>query len=315
MYDGLTLSSFLARWRPFLEGSKVIDLVILDACDRETNAGLEEELRRGAATVLVLSRQGRERELVFVNPGARAGLFLWQKSGLRRAKPHSRRRRQEAAFLRRRLAGAVLLSTRQHGRDRVVSLELAGSDELGEPLDLALHVCLTGRRANLVLESAGRVVNAWRPGPRYGEPFRPAKSGAATVGEYLEGRREGTLAPRRKRSLAGELVAGVDGISSTAVAELFRRVGLAPDVVCEQLDAEVLRRLAAESDRLIASAGEVRFHPAERVLSCLPLAGLGGSRPATEEDEAALVAHLEREHRREALVARLQTELNRMAGR
>ncbi|MCK4594712.1 hypothetical protein KAU45_09430, partial [bacterium] len=109
MYDGLTLASYLSLWRPFLEGAKVIDVVILDAVDRETNTNLEDELRRGAAVVFVSSHHGEERELVFVNPGARSGVFLWKGKGLRWAKPRSRRRRQDAAFLRRRLAGARII--------------------------------------------------------------------------------------------------------------------------------------------------------------------------------------------------------------
>ncbi|MCX7020795.1 MAG: NFACT family protein, partial [bacterium] len=240
MYDGLTLSSYLTHWRPLIEGTKVIDVLILDAVDRVTNAELEEELRAGAAVVFVLGGRGEERELVFVNPGVRSGAFLWNKTGLRWAKPRSIRRKQEAGFLRRRLAGAVVTSTEQQGRDRLFRLDLRGTDELGDPISLALHFSLTGRRANLTLEAEEKVVYAWRSGPRYGEPFQPVSGGVWTVGEYVGGRRSGEITPRRKRSLAGELVAGVDGVSSTAVTELFRRLSLAPDVVFDQLGAETL---------------------------------------------------------------------------
>jgi hypothetical protein len=315
MYDGLTLRSYLSRWRPLLEGARVIDVVILDAADRGTRAELEDELRVGAAVVFVLGGGGEERELVFVNPGARSGAFLWEGAGLRWAKPRSARRKQEAGFLRRRLAGAVVSAAEQHGRDRLFRLELRGSDELGDPTSLALHLCLTGRRANVVLEAGHRVVYAWRSGPRYGEPFQPVSGGVRTVGEYLERRRSGEITPRRKRSLAGELVAGVDGVSSTAVTELFHRLSAAPDVVYDQLDAETLDRLAAEGDRLIASAGGVRFYPDAGVVSSLTLVGLGDSRPATEGDETALVARFEREHRRASLAERLRGELDRISGR
>ena len=315
MYDGLTLSSYLSRWRPLLEGAKVIDALILDAADRSTNAELEDELRAGAAVVFVLGGGGEERELVFVNPGARSGVFLWKKAGLRWAKPRSVRRKQEAGFLRRRLAGAVVSAAQQHGRDRLFRLYLRGSDELGDPASLALHISLTGRRANLVLEAEQRVIYALRSGPRYGEPFQPVSGGVGTVGEYVAGRRSGEITPRRKRSLAGELVVGVDGVSSTAVTELFRRLSLAPDVVFDQLNAEALDLLAAEGDRLIASADEVRFYPASGVVSSLSLLGLGESRPATEEDETFLVARFEREHRRATLAARLRGELDRISGR
>ncbi|MCX7022035.1 MAG: NFACT RNA binding domain-containing protein, partial [bacterium] len=119
----------------------------------------------------------------------------------------------------------------------------------------------------------------------------------------------------RKRSLAGELVAGVDGVSSSAVTELFRRLSLAPDVVFDQLNAETLDLLAAEGDRLIASAGEVRFYADAGVVSSLSLLGLGESRPATEEDETAMIARYEREYRRATLAARLRGELDRISGR
>jgi hypothetical protein len=315
MYDGLTLSSYLSRWRPLLEGSKVIDVLILDAADRGTNAELEVELRAGAAVVFVLGGGGGERELVFVNPGTRSGAFLWKKAGLRLAKPRSLRRKQEAGFLRRRLAGAVVTAVEQRGRDRLFHLNLRGSDELGEPTSMALHFCLTGRRANIVLEAEQRVIYAWRSGPRYGEPFQSVSGGIETVGEYLGGRRSGAILPRRRRGLAGELVAGVDGVSSTAVTELFRRLSLAPDVVYDQLDAGTLDLLAAEGDRLIASAGEVRFYPVAGVVSSLPLLGADASRPVAEEDEMTLVARFEREHRRATLAARLQSELDRLSGR
>jgi hypothetical protein len=315
MYDGLTLCSYISRWRPLLEGAKVIDALILDAVDLATNTELEDELRAGAAVVLVLSGGGEERELVFVNPGTRSGVFLWKRAGLRWAKPRSVRRKQEAGFLKRRLAGAVVGEVRQHGRDRLLRMDLRGSDELGDPASLALHFSLTGRRANLVLEAEPGVIYAWRSGPRYGEPFQPLSGGLGTVGEYIAARRSGEITPRRKRSLAGELVLGVDGVSSTAVTELFRRLSLAPDVVFDQLDAEALDLLAAEGDRLIASADEVRFYPAAGVVSSLPLLGLGDSRPATEEDESAVVARFEREHRRALLAVRLRGELDRITGR
>jgi hypothetical protein len=315
MYDGLTLSSYLSLWRPFLEGAKVIDVVILDAVDAGTNAALEDELRRGAAVVFALSNRGEGRELVFVSPGVRSGLFLWSGMHLRRARARNRRRNQEAGFLRRRLAGALITRAAQHGRDRVLGLDLRGTDELGEPTALSLCFLLTGRRANVVLEAEGGVVYAWRSGPHYGEPLLPPKRGVETVGEYLTGRRAGTISPKRRRGLAGELVAGVDGVSSPAVAEMFRRLSLAPDVVHEQLDEDTLDLLAGEGDRLIASAGEVRYYPEEGIVSCLPLEGLGRSRPVSEDDEVALVTRLELRNRRDALVARLTVELDRLSGR
>ncbi len=315
MYDGLTLASYLSLWRPFLEGAKVIDVVVLDAVDRETNTSLEDELRRGAAVVFVSSHHGEERELVFVNPGARSAVFLWKGKGLRWAKPRSRRRRQDAGFLRRRLAGARIVGVVQHGQDRVVRLDLRGTGELGEPVVLSLHILLIGRRANLVLEIGGRVVYAWRAGPHYGEPHHPLKGGVATVGEYLDRRRRGVIVLKRRRGLAGELIVGVDGISSSAVGELFHRLDLAPGVVFEQLDEVTLDRLAVVGDELIASAGEVRFYPEEGVISALPLRSLGEARPVAEEDEIGLVAGFERVHRRGALVARLTGELDRISGR
>ncbi|MCK4592969.1 DUF814 domain-containing protein, partial [bacterium] len=198
---------------------------------------------------------------------------------------------------------------------RVVRLTLRGTNELGEPVVLSLHILLIGRRANLVLEAGGKVVYAWRAGPPYAEPYRPPKGGVATVGEYLDRRRRGVIVPKRRRGLAGELIVGVDGISSSAVGELFRRLDLAPGVVYEQLDEGTLDRLAVVGDELMASAGEVKYYPKEGVISAPPLHSLGEARPVSGEDEIGLVAGFEQVHRRGALVARLTEELDRISGR
>jgi predicted ribosome quality control (RQC) complex YloA/Tae2 family protein len=315
MYDGLTLGAYLEAWRPFLSGARLLDVVQLDAVDRRTNKALEDGLRDGEALVIGLANGREERELVFAVPGRYAGLFLWQDVRLRRSKPQSRRRTGELAHLKRLLGGDRISAVRQHGRDRLVDFELEGSDELGEPRRTTATFMLTGRRANLVLRRDGAVFRSWRPGVRYGEPFKAPPGGVDNLGEFLRRRRSGEFAPRRKRSLAGELVARVDGFSFRAVEELFRRLGLSGDVAFGELDDEALDRLAAAGDALLAERGVVRFYPEPGVLSCLPLTGLGAGRPATREDEAAVVAEHERRVRRGRLTAALGDVLERLAGR
>jgi predicted ribosome quality control (RQC) complex YloA/Tae2 family protein len=314
MYDGLTLGSYLASWRPFLEGARVVDVVHLDALDSRLNRRLEKELRDDRVLALTLAGEGGLRELVFALPGRRAGLFLWPGQRLRRSKPQSRVRQGDQRFLRGVLAGSRITAANQAGRDRILILDLETTDDLGDPYAYQAFFLLIGRRANLVLVRDGLVFCAWRPGARYDEQPRIPASGCDDVAAYLEARRSGRVKPRRSRSLAGELVFGVDGFSAPAAEELFSRAGVPAETTFDELDESQAQRLIEHGRRLMEEVGEVRFYSAPGLLSAVRFTGLE-SVPTEPEIEADLVGRLERVQYRRRLVERLKGELERVAGR
>jgi predicted ribosome quality control (RQC) complex YloA/Tae2 family protein len=315
MYDGLTLAAYLDSWRDFLIGARLIDLTVLDAVDREQNRSLEESLRGGAVIVFSLVKGLEERELVFLTPTPRSGLFLWKGPLLRRQKPRSQQHRSEVSFLRQQLGGTRITQLQQYGRDRLVKLVFEGTDELGDQRELVVRILLTGRRANLLLENDGNVVFSWRGGVRYGEPFKAPPAGVSTVSEFLARRSAGEFAPKRKRTLAGELIARVDGLSGTAVEELFRRAGVDTSVAFETLNEATLTSLGEAGDKLLTEAGAVHCYPDLQVLSALPLNLSVEPQPTTEEYERQVVHYYEEDWRRRRLLELLRGEQERLASK
>ncbi|MDR3344925.1 MAG: NFACT family protein [Oscillospiraceae bacterium] len=95
-------------------------------------------------------------------------------------------------FLRKRLGSARLIDVRQEGLDRVLYLDFAATDDLGDPAALTLCAELIPGRANLILTENGKILDAIRrvypemdsqgkaasavmPGATYLAPHRPAK--------------------------------------------------------------------------------------------------------------------------------------------
>jgi len=315
MYDGLTLAAYLDSWRSFLIGSRLIDLTVLDAVDRDQNRSLEPSLRSGSVVVFSLAKGREERELVFLTPTPHSGLFLWNGPNLRRQKPRSQQHRSEASFLRQQLGGAHITQLQQFGHDRLVKLVFEVTNDLGERRELIVRFLLTGRRANLLLENDGNVVFSWRGGVRYGEPFKEPPASIATVSEFLTRRKAGEFKPRRKRTLAGELIFQIDGFSGTAVEELFRRVEVDTDVVYDTLHEATLTKLAEAGDSLLKEAGAAHCYPDLHILSALPLSLSASPQPTTEELEQQVVYHFEEDWRRRRLIELLKGERVRLAGK
>jgi predicted ribosome quality control (RQC) complex YloA/Tae2 family protein len=65
-------------------------------------------------------------------------------------------------FLRKRPGGAQLVDVRQEGLDRILYLDFAATDELGDPVALTLCMELITGRANLILVHNGVVLDAVR---------------------------------------------------------------------------------------------------------------------------------------------------------
>ncbi len=176
-------------------------------------------------------------------------------------------------LLRKHLVGGRITSVEQSGLERVVTLDISNTNELGEAGVRRLVFEAIGRRANLLLlDGDGRIIECMRrvetelsgarallPGLFYRPPAPLERlSILASREEALEtARRGGEQGEPVERFLLGRYL----GISPLAARELTQRAFGSADACFGPADAEGCERLADELARLADELEENRFTP------------------------------------------------------
>ena len=210
------------------------------------------------AMTVVLVLRGTDfsgRVCICADPGA-PRLFL---TGARQDNPA-----EAPAFcmlLRKALGGARLVGIDQPGCDRVAALRFETRNEMGDEVERALRVELTGRTTNIILTEGERIIDALRrvdlsmserpilPGGRYEPPTGQDKAEPMRVTAQALAAHFREMA---ERPVKEGILAAVSGFSPLLAREAAVRAGYAAETRCEEVDAariaDEIRAIGAESE-------------------------------------------------------------------
>lgn len=128
--DGITLSHLVRELAPQLVGARI----------DKVNQPEKEEIH------LLLRNQGQSYRLLFNISATAARLNLSQENKKNPATPP-----MFCMILRKHLEGGKVLSLRQHGLERIVTLTVQNYNEYGDLANLELHLEIMGKHSNLIL--------------------------------------------------------------------------------------------------------------------------------------------------------------------
>lgn len=140
-------------------------------------------------------------------------------------------------LLRKHLSGARILSVRQTGLDRILTIDTECRDEMGYPTAGRLHVELMGKHSNLIFfnTATGRIIDSVH---RVGESmsrvrqihpgllFEALPRQKACLLDLEDPQTETLLAATQSRTLSGAMIEAYEGFSQLMVRELLHRDAL-----------------------------------------------------------------------------------------
>jgi len=211
-------------------------------------------------------------------------------------------------LLRKRLGGARLTHARQIGLDRILHLDFAATNELGDPVGFTLAIEIMGRHSNVIamdgerkiLDSLRRVdfetsrVRQVLPGMRYVLPPGQQKanlleSDPAEIVAQLKGEKD--------IPLDKALMERLEGFSTLACREAASYTAKGAEISAEDLTSEQAGRLVfylkEVKERLVQAApGPIMILEKEgspRDFSCLPIRQYGASMMVKDYPECSIL--------------------------
>lgn len=164
-------------------------------------------------------------------------------------------------LLRKHLTGAVITSVHQHGMDRIVFIDLSGTNEIGDRTAFTIAVEIMAKHSNIILiNSEGVIADAVKrvdltqssvrqilPGCRYELPPSQNKMnlGECSVSEAVQG-----ITEMKGKTLSQAVLSTLEGVSPLIAGEIASRV-------CSE-DFAVSDMASAHTERLTKILGEFK---------------------------------------------------------
>ncbi|MEW6182709.1 MAG: NFACT RNA binding domain-containing protein [Bacillota bacterium] len=243
------------------------DGLVLNSVTRELNAlitgGRVERVYQPAALEIILAvRSNREKHRLFLSAAADAARVHLTET--------DRRNPAKIAFfcstMRRHVEGSRITAITQQGLDRILHIELKGTDELGRPVTHLLIAEIMGKHSNIILlnPAENKIIDAIKryshAVSRYrevlpGQVFTPsppsgkADPRAAAEDDFIDAL--SALGPQTGAATGIQRL--YEGFSLFSAREVARRAGLDPDAALEGCGIYEYRRLHASLRELVDS--------------------------------------------------------------